>query len=289
MVFLKNDRLAVGIKKKGAELASVFSAEKNREYMWQADETIWPWHAPNLFPVVGGLIDNNLLHQGIKYPMPRHGFARHSLFHILESSDDHAILALNSTDESLKSYPFRFEFQVRYDLQDSALRILYKVINLDEGSIWFSLGGHPAFRVPVDKQDQFSDYHLEFPGATTLQSYRLSGDGFLTGETEQHQLAASRLPLNRELFANDALVLKNIDFEEVRLKNSKGNYEIRVSVEAFNDLGLWSKPGADFVCIEPWMGFADSVEAQLPIEEKAGIITLAHGHTFKRSYTIDFH
>lgn len=288
MVYLENEQLKIGIKKKGAELASVINKSNAIEFMWQADPSIWPWHAPNLFPIVGGCIENKLLIDGERYPIQRHGFARHMEFRIIESSQEHTILALPYDEDTLKAFPYQFEFHVRFDLKDQDLKVSYKVINQDDQTIWFSFGGHPAFNVPMKDGGRYDDYYIEFPGVDVLLSHQLNSDGLFNGQTREIPLNNNQLRLTKTLFEQDALVMKSIDVEKIWLKSDLHEMSIAVDVNNFNDLGIWAKPGADFICIEPWMGYADREGETVGIDEKAGTVQLQHGHIFERHFTLSF-
>src|ERR1700712_4666201 len=148
MTTIENEFLKVEISTKGAQLTSVYVKENKIEHLWQGDANIWPYHAPNLFPVIGGLINDELLVDGQTYHMGRHGFARQSEFILLESDELQATYSLPNSETTLKVYPYKFDFQVLYTLIENALRVTYKLINHDKKTIYFSVGGHPAFRVP---------------------------------------------------------------------------------------------------------------------------------------------
>ncbi|MCO5949102.1 aldose 1-epimerase family protein [Mucilaginibacter flavidus] len=286
MAILENDFLRVEINAKGAQLTSVFNKETQTEHMWQADASIWPWHAPNLFPVVGGLINDELLVDGQTYHMSRHGFARQSEFVLLESDDVHAVYSLPNSETTLKVYPYKFDFQVLYNLIDNALRLTYKLISHDKKTIYFSVGGHPAFRVPFNAGEKYEDYYLEFETGEKLETYSLSTDGFFTGETHPVPTSHNRLYLTRDLFKADALVFKNLKSREVCIKSDNHDKSISVEFPHFNYLGIWAKPGADFVCIEPWLGCADSVDKHVDISQKEEIQQLKPGHVFEAAFFI---
>jgi len=286
MAILENDFLRVEINAKGAQLSSVFNRETQTEHMWQADASIWPWHAPNLFPVVGGLINDELLVDGQIYHMSRHGFARQSEFVLLESDDVHAVYSLPNSETTLKVYPYKFDFQVLYNLIDNALRLTYKLISHDKKTIYFSVGGHPAFRVPFNAGEKYEDYYLEFEAGEKLNTHSLSAEGFFTGETHPVPTPNNRLYLTRDLFKADALVFKNLKSREVCIKSDKHDKSISVEFPHFNYLGIWAKPGADFVCIEPWLGCADSVGKHVDISQKEDIQQLKPGHVFEAAFFI---
>ena len=287
MTVIENSFFKVGISTQGAQLSSIYNKVTGVEQLWQADPSVWPWHAPNLFPVVGGLIDNQLHVDGRSYSMNRHGFARTSLFKLAaETTKVHALLSLHYREETLAAYPYKFTYQVIYDLIDNALRITYKVINLDNKTIWFSVGGHPAFNVPFNPGENYEDYYLEFETAEKLDTHILSAEGFFNGETANVSMQGNKLRLTKALFNNDALVFKKLNTRQVTIKSDKHNQTLSVEFPHFNYLGLWAKPGADFICIEPWLGCADTVGAPKDISQKEYMQKLEHGHVFEASFYI---
>ena len=286
MVTIENEYLKVSINIKGAQLCSLYNKETQTEHMWQADAQIWPWHAPNLFPVVGGLVNNELHVDGQTYNLPRHGFARQSEFKVAEVSPHHADFALTTTVQTLAVYPYKFAFHILYDLIENALRVTYKVINLDTKAIYFSVGGHPAFNVPFGGEGSYEDYYLEFEQAEKLETHLLSAEGYFTGETRPVELDGNKLPLTRNLFDDDALVFKNIKSKLVTIKSTRHTQSLTVEYPLYKHLGIWAKPGANFVCIEPWLGYADAVGAAADITNKPAVQRLEKGHVFEAPYYI---
>lgn len=286
MVTLENDFIRAKISHKGAELISFVRKDTGQEHIWQNEANIWPWHAPNLFPIIGGLINDELLAGGKTYHMSRHGFARQSEFIRLEGDEVHAVFSLPNSEHTLQVYPYRFDFQVLYTLIDNALRITYKIINHDAGVIYFSVGGHPAFRVPFQPGDQYDDYYIEFENVEALAAHVLSPEGFFTGETQPVALAGNKLYLNKGIFSNDALVFKELKSRAVTIRSDKHQLSLSVEFPHFNYLGIWSKGGGDFVCIEPWLGCADTVGRHVDISRKEAIQHLKPGHVFEEAFFI---
>jgi len=286
MTTLENDFLKVSISEKGAQLTSVFNKETQTEHLWRADAAVWPWHAPNLFPIVGQLINDELLVDGKAYPMKRHGFARQSEFVLLESDEVHAAFSLPNSEHTLQVYPYKFDFQILYTLIDNAVRLTYKLINHDNKTVYFSVGGHPAFNVPFHAGERYEDYYLEFETDEKLETHLLSSNGVFNGETHPVATPNKRLYLTRDLFNADALVFKNLKSREVCLKSDKHDQSISVEFPHFNYLGIWAKPGADFVCIEPWLGCADSENKHVDISQKEAIQHLKPGHVFEAAFFI---
>lgn len=286
MVVLENELYKIAIRNQGGELTSFYSKTTNTEHLWQADAAIWPWHAPNLFPIVGALNDGKLHVDGKEYAMERHGFNRQTDLLLLESDEQSAKFSLPYSDHTLAIFPFKFDFQIHYDLIDSALRVTYKVINLDKKDIYFSVGGHPGFNVPFNKGESYEDYYLEFESDEKLHTHLLSPQGTFTGETSRVTTEGNKLHLTRHLFNNDALVFKNLRSRMVTIKSTKHDLSLSVEFPHFNYLGVWAKPGADFVCIEPWLGCADTAGKVTDISQKEAIQQLRVGHVFEAAFYI---
>ncbi|WP_214072521.1 aldose 1-epimerase family protein [Mucilaginibacter sp. dw_454] len=286
MTIIENHLFKVAIRNQGGELTSFYNKTTGVEHLWQADPSVWPWHAPNLFPIVGQLIDNQLLVAGQAYELPRHGFNRTSELLLLQSNEVSAWFSLPYCEKTLAKYPYKFDFQIHYDLIDDALRVTYKLINLDKKPIYFSVGGHPAFNVPFNKGENYEDYYLEFEVDEKLKTHLLSTEGLFNGETEPVATDGGKLHLTRDMFNKDALVFKNLKSRVVSIKSTKHDQTLTVEFPHFNYLGLWAKPGADFVCIEPWLGCADSVDKHVDISGKEAIQKLQVGHVFEAAFFI---
>jgi len=286
MTTIENDYLKVSIRPQGAELTSLYNKKDNIEHLWDANPEIWPWHAPNLFPIVGGLVNNTLRVDGADYHMTRHGFTRTSIFKKIESTKAHAKYSLHFTDDTLAAYPYKFEFQILYDLMDNALRVSYKVVNHDNKSIYFSVGAHPAFNVPFNKGEAYEDYYLEFELDEKLETHTLSSTGNFNGGVMLIPAERKKLALTKELFAKDALVFKNIKSREISLRSHKHNSFLSVEYPHFNYIGIWAKYGADFVCMEPWLGCSDTDGKITDIKQKEAIQKVDKGHVFEVEYFI---
>ncbi len=286
MTSIENDYLKAAINSNGAQLSSLINKTTGVQHMWQGGEA-WPWHSPNLFPVIGTLINNQIIVDGKAYEIAqRHGFARHSDFLLLDATSLHAKFSLPYNSHTLAMYPFKFELQIIYDLIDNALRVTFKVINLDDKAIYFSVGGHPAFSVPFHNGEQYEDYYLEFETEEPLVEHLLSADGLLSGETRTVKLDGKNLQLTRELFLNDALIFKHLKSRQVTIRSHKHEESISVQFPHFLYLGIWAKTGSDFVCIEPWLGHADLAGPPVEFKNKEGIQKLEYGHVFEACYYI---
>ncbi|MFD2571533.1 aldose 1-epimerase family protein [Spirosoma soli] len=286
MTTLENDYLRVSVRSKGAELTSIFHKPGGIEHLWQADPNVWPWHAPNLFPVVGGCLNNQLLIDGKTHPMERHGFARHTTFETTESTTTHAVFSLHASDTTRAAFPYEFTFQIIYELEGPHLSITYRVVNNDEQGIFFSVGAHPAFAVPFNADDTYEDYYIEFDQAEPLETHMLSSAGYFSGQTKAIPTEGNKLRLTRHLFDQDALVFKDLVSRRVSIRSAKNSHAVTVDYPEFPYLGIWAKPGASFVCIEPWLGCADSEGEQKPIDQKEAIQYVKEGDVFEATFSI---
>lgn len=287
-VVLENNFLKVGIKQKGAELVSVFGKQTELEYMWSADPAFWGKSSPVLFPIVGTLKDDTYLYQHKKYSLPRHGFARDQVFEIESQQHDSAVFLLKSTPASLEKYPFEFELRLHYKLDANSLQMTYEVKNTGRDLLYFSIGGHPAFKVPLVKRSRYEDYYLEFNKSENSGRWPLTA-GLVKKEPSPLLSNSNILPLARQLFSEDAVVLKNLKSTMVSLKSKTDDHGLDFYFEGFPFLGIWAAPKADFVCIEPWCGIADSVMHDQQFITKEGIEKIAAKGSWSREWKAKFY
>ncbi|QED37465.1 aldose 1-epimerase family protein [Antarcticibacterium arcticum] len=287
MYRIKNQFLSIGVKPEGAELCSIKDAEKDLEYIWQADPAIWASHAPNLFPVIGGLKNGVFNYEAEEFAMPKHGFVRHNRNISLKDQTANSLtFELLFSQETLKTYPFKFRFEIGFHLKGKTLSIHHKVSNLDSKPLYFSLGGHPAFNAPLYDGETYEDCYLEFDQKLDLDTFILSSNGLLTQETKPVIKNDTIIGLHKDLFNKDALIFKDIPSKKVALKSKTSGTILTVEYSDFKNLGLWAKPGAPYVCIEPWLGIADNENTTGDIKTKEGIIELMPSKEFSASYAI---
>ena len=286
MQTIKSQNLTVKINPKGAELVSLFNHENQTEYMWSAAPNFWGKSSPVLFPIVGSLKDNIYRFEGNEYSLPRHGFARDREFIVEKSSENSVTFLLTHDDNSLKIYPFKFEFRLIYMLVDNSLNVTYAVKNIGEGKMYFSVGGHPAFAVPLAENTTYDDYYLEFNKTETFKRWGLTNEGLIQTEPFDFLINTNTLPLTKELFYDDAIVFKNIDSTSVTLKSDNVNQQLQFDFEGFPFLGIWAAKNANFVCIEPWCGIADAANHNQELTEKEGMISLISDETFDRTWSV---
>lgn len=265
---------SASIKADGAELCSLRD-RAGRELLWQAGPA-WPRHAPILFPIVGRLAGDEFLHRGRTYRLPQHGFARDRRFAWEERSPGSCRLSLRDDDETRAQYPFAFRLEVSYALAEDGLTVSYAVTNPAGEVLPASIGAHPAFQWPLAAGTAKEAHVLEFAEAETEPVRRLAG-GLLGPGREATPVRGRVLALHEGLFAADAMILDRPKSRSLRYA-APGGPAIAMSWTGFEQLGLWSRPGgADFICIEPWCGFASPVGWQGELADKPGIILIAPG------------
>ncbi len=287
MFEIRNKFLKAGILSKGAELCSLKDIATDTEYIWQADPKIWNSHAPNLFPIIGALKDGEIIYEGKSYPLTRHGFIRNNEHLLLKDrAEDKLVFQLSFSEETLKMYPFKFNFEISFTLQERTLKISHKIKNLDNKTMNFSLGGHPAFNAPLFEGESYEDYYLEFNQKHDLDTHLLNDEGLIYEKTAPVIRDDNRIQLHKNLFDNDALIFKNIASKNVALKSKLNGTVLNVEYSDFKHLGIWAKPAAPFVCIEPWLGYADVEGTTKDLKTKEGIMELMPSETFDASYAI---
>ena len=288
MYTIKNNNFQVSIKKKGAELSSFKSLSTNIEYIWAAEPKVWASHAPNLFPIIGCLKENAFLYQGKEYDCPKHGFIRNNDDILLvEKTDISLTFGLKYSKDTLKIYPFQFEFQIKYLLNANKLTVEHTIINHGDNTMLFSLGGHPGFTCPVYPDEQYSDYYLEFEKPETAPTWHVLESGLIGRGTSPVFNNPNRINLHPHLFQKDALVFKNLNSSRVTIKSKKAGSVLSIEFADFPYLGIWAKPNANYVCIEPWLGIADSVDSNRNFKDKEGILSLEPNKKFIASYSIE--
>jgi len=283
---IENSALKIAVSEKGAELQSLVDKSTGQQYMWGGDPAVWGKHSPVLFPVIGALKDNTYLYEGRSYHLNRHGFAREMNFLPVGQLADELVLLLKHTSDTLKVYPFEFDLKLKYRLDGKTLKVTYEVSNTGSKRMWFSVGGHPAFKLPLFKGDAYAEYYLEFEETETAGKWPIEAGGLLAGAPVPFLNNTRVLRLNKGLFAKDAVVLKELKSRKLALRSDRTQKGFDFNWEGFPYLGIWATPGADFVCIEPWCGVADTTGPVQDITKKEGINTLDPGQIFTRTWSV---
>lgn len=285
-VKIENKYLSVRVVKKGAELYSLFSKENQIEYMWSGDAAFWGKTSPVLFPIVGTLKDNSVIYKNKSYTLSRHGFARDAVFEMVSHTKTSATFSLKSNEETLKKYPFNFELRIKYELKKNLLKVTYTVKNSGDEDMLFSVGAHPAFKVPITSNASYNDYYLEFEDTADIDHWPVSPEGLIETKSFPLLVDSNKLNLTKNLFYGDALVLKNVSFKKISLHSTRDSYGLNFHCEGFPYFGIWAAKDADFICLEPWCGIADSVNHDKNLETKEGINKISPDTSWSRSWSV---
>ena len=283
---LRNFALSVTVKRHGAELCGLRAAD-DTEYLWQADPVVWPRHAPLLFPIVGKLVQGRYLYDGKKYEITTpHGFARDTDFELVAATESTLSYRLQATTETRKQYPFDFTLLRHYRLLEAGVEITTEVTNPGALVMPFSIGEHPAFSLKWGAGDKVEDYALQFEKPERLVAHLLDANGLLSDQSERLLSNQRVLPLRSDLFDRDVLIFLKLNSRSISLCSRRHARRVTVEFSGYPNLGIWAKPGAPFVCIEPWYGYADPATHNGELLHKPGIILLEPGKTFTCTWRI---
>lgn len=274
-IHLQSEYLSVEVDPSGAQL-SVLRDARGRDLLWHGDPAVWKGRAPNLFPIVGALNGGDYRWRGRRYALPRHGFARDRRFEVVRSDATTVLLRLASDEGTRQFYPFDFELDLAYRIDGSHLITQATVRNTGDSPLPASLGFHPALRWPLPDGGERNAHALEFEHDEPAPVRRLDAQGLLTPTAHPTPIRGRRLALDDALFTDDVLILDRFTSRSVVYAGSSG-HRIEVRFPDATHLGLWTKPGAGFLCIEPWRGVADPVGFQGEFDTKPGVFVVPSG------------
>lgn len=283
---LENESLKVVISSFGAELISVRRKSDDREYMWNADPSVWKRHAPVLFPLVGKYKNNTSYFGGKEYHMTQHGFARDMEFDVIYADENSVKMTLRENENSLEKYPFKFILSLIYTLSGTGLSVVWEVTNPDTRDMYFSIGGHPAF---VGRGNTLTGADLVFETDSETLTYGLIGShGAMGDDTGTLTLRDKKVKITEDFFDRDALIFEHTGIKKVSLEED-GERIVSVSFDA-PLFGVWSatKKGNPFVCIEPWFGRVDRYDFSGELEKREYGNKLAPGEVFRKEHIITF-
>lgn len=284
---LENEFLCVEIAELGAEVVRIFDRQNNTDVLWDGNPAYWKRHSPILFPNVGKTYGNRVLIGGSTFPTVQHGFARDSVFTCVSSSDEEASFILPSSEDTKKVYPYEFELYINYRLKGKELTVEWRVKNCSEGNMYFTVGGHPAFRF-AGADEKKEDYLLRFPGKEKLAYILLdpeTGTG-VPDRTYPLELSDGSCPVTEEMFSRDALIFDGGQIEEAWLCRKDGTPYVGLRCKGFPCFGIWSVKDAPFVCLEPWEGRCDNIGFAEELSRKPGVVSLPENEIFMKSYQI---
>ncbi len=274
-ITLRSESLIAQIDPQGAQL-SVLRDSHQRELLWNGDPAVWKGRAPILFPIVGALSGGQYRWQGASYPLSRHGFARDRRFPVASQSEREVLFRLTADAETRRVYPFDFELEVSFALAGNRLAVQASACNTGTTSFPASLGFHPGFMWPLREGDSRDACYLEFETDEPAPVRRLNAAGLLTHERHPTPVVGRRLNLADALFAEDVVIFDRLASRRVVYGASTGP-RIAVDFPDATYLGVWTRPAARFICIEPWRGVADPFDFEGGFAEKPGVFQVAPG------------
>lgn len=285
---LQNKKLTIRIDSFGAELKSIKDNQSGREYMWSGDKKYWGKTSPILFPFVGSLKNGEYSYRGEKYKIGRHGFAREMEFQFVSQDDCSIVFALEDNEETKKKYPFCFRLEIEYEINEKNVRVKWRVMNKDNKTMYFSIGGHPAFACPMTEGFKRTDCFIKFEGVDGISTTLLEMEsGLITGESKKYPLESELLSIHETLFDHDALIIENHQTHQVSLcdENKKPYITVKFDAPLF---GVWSVPdsNASYVCIEPWYGRCDSKTFDGELQDRDWTNSIDVGEVFEKEYEI---
>lgn len=288
---IENKYLKISASTDGAQLQSVFSKISNTEYLWQGDPAYWKGRAYNLFPFIGRMFENTYYYDQKPFSVRPHGLARYYEFSLETKTASKLVFLLTDNEETLKEYPFRFEYRVTFTLKDNTLTTAYSVKNNDDKELICAFGGHPGINVPFDG-GQFEEYYLEFSEKTAVRRHLFSAsDRFTANDYRLYTLKDGViLPLRHDLFDHDAVILANTS-RCVSLKSKQTSKYVTMKYDDFKYIGFWHscKTDAPFVCLEPWSALPATDGVCDVLETKRDMTRVPVGKTYTTSFQLEIH
>ena len=283
---LENKNIKIEVSENGAELKSLKS--DGIEYIWYSRPEFWRFCAPFLFPIVGTLKDKETFINGKLYKIPQHGIVRTQKFDYLGTTNNVMSFVNKYSDESLEIYPFKYQFNVDYILDDNSLTTKITITNLGKEEMPFNLGGHPAFNIPLYEGETFEDYSVYFEENETFNSPKVMSNATLNfDESAMERVNINKIDLKKSLFDIDTIILPKIKSRSVKLLN-KDMKGIKFSFKEFNTFAIWTPYNeAPFVCLEPWIGYNDHHDSNKEFKTKDNLVFLKENESFTASYTIE--
>lgn len=279
---LENEKIKIEISTAGAELQKIINKQNGKNYLWCGDKKFWGRKSPVLFPFVGSLKNKEYSYNGKKYSMGQHGFARDMEFVLIENAKNSVWYELKSNEETLEKYPFEFSLKIGYELVENSIKVKWKVENKDTKTMYFSIGAHPAFVVPVEEREEC---WIKFDEKSNLSNTRLENG--LANIKNQIQTKDGYLKIDKDLFKYDALIFENNQVKEVSLCMPDKTEFVTVKFDS-PLVGIWSpyKEECPFVCIEPWYGRCDCSDFEGNLQDRQWQQKLEMGEIFESEYEI---
>lgn len=273
------------VETQGAELRSFRREFDGDDMIWQRTGGIWEGSAPILFPVIGRMKNGSYFLNGREWKMPKHGLVCKQEWTIVRRDPERVVLRTVDNQETCEHYPFHYRFDATFSISRGSLSVSYAITNTGKEPMLFSVGSHPGISLPMEGTS-LEDYTIRFNRPEQGEVRRLTPAGLLSAKPERVMAGADRIPLTHDIFVDDALFLTNIASDVITIGNDKIGRYVEVKTGGAPDLGLWAKPGAPYVCVEPWFGHDDLEDHDGNLENKRGILRLQSGAVFKTGYAL---
>lgn len=277
--FVGNDTLEIGVKHFGAVLTSVKSKKTGYQFLWQGNPEIWNGQSPILFPVIGRLLDDKFVLNGKEYSVIRHGIARHNDFELFSQSSNELTFVQRESEETLKSYPFKYELFVSFAVNGNRLTVTHTVKNTNDDKMYFCIGAHPAFNCEIGDT-------VEFDSDETAYCERIDHDSILIDSKDLILDNSNTIKILPDTFLKDAMIFSDLKSKSVILNKQDGR-KVKFTFGDAPFFAVWAKPNAPFVCLEPWYGINDSYEKVSDISRKRGIVALEPHKEFSFSWSAE--
>lgn len=287
---IKTARASAVCSTYGGELKS-FTLD-GKEYIWNGDPAYWSSHSPVLFPTVCATYEESVKFEGVAYPLKKHGFARKREFTLLEATSDKLVYQLSDDAETKKLYPYSFRLLITHKITDEGFSTEFRVVNTDNKPIWFTIGGHPGFRVPMNEGEKFTDYKIVFEKVENEDViYTTSYGG---GYIDPSFAPVDKLRNTNEWYLDhkdhdvDVLITPKLKSRKVKLVHKDTGKGVELDFNGFNALGVWTPPGknAPFVCLEPWNGLPAELGESGNFEDKPYAVKLPVGAEYAVEYKV---
>ena len=274
VTYVENEYIKIGVKDAGAELTSFISKDSGIEYLWQGNPDVWYGQSPVLFPIIGNVLEEKYFLDGKEYRMPKHGLFRKRDAVLVEQTENKLVFMEKEDEETLKIFPYNFEVYVIFELIEKTLKVTHKIVNKSDKTMYFSIGGHPGFNCKI------GDY-LEFEKNENLDTVEIDTDCLRTNKLIPVLRDEKKIVITKDIFNNDALIFTGMKSKNITLASDDHNRKVIFDYSDCSYLGIWAKPGAPYVCIEPWWGVNDSHERKADFSQKDAIISLESGNNYE--------
>ncbi len=287
---IENAYLKVTVTEWGAQVKSVLRKCEGVEHIWQADKSVWGYHAPILFPFCGKLKDGKLIAKGQEIPFPaQHGFARTSTHRFVSQTENTVILELTDSPVTLALWPWKFRLLSTFTLENETLHHTLTVVNEDCEPISFGIGYHPAFTMPFDDKHTISDYELRFSDIESPLCVETAPKGLVNGKNYYLGSNIRSIPITAGMFDADSHCMVNLTSKTLGLYEKDTGRGVVCNIEKFPYCLIWSKPGVpQFVCIEPWNSLPSPEAGDSDWANKPAAATIDPGERWSTTLSTSF-